>query len=71
MVSSMKISFSSKVVEEIRPGCRNLQESLIMIKFLIIMVIIPWWDAIEIWFIRGEVQFGILLKNMVGQEFLL
>ena len=71
MVSSMKISFSSKVVEEIRPGCRNLQESLIMIKFLIIMVIIPWWDAIEIWFIRGEVQFGILFKNMVGQEFLL
>ena len=71
MVSSMKISFSSKVVEEIRPGCRNLQESLIMIKFLIIMVIIPWWDATEIWFIRGEVQFGILFKNMVGQEFLL
>ena len=71
MVSSMKISFSSKVVEEIRPGCRNLQESLIMIKFLVIMVIIPWWDAIEIWFIRGEVQFGILFKSMVGQEFLL
>ena len=64
MVSSMKISFLSWVVEENRSGCRNLQTSLIMIKLLIIMVIIPWWDAIEIWFIRAKVQFGVWFKNM-------
>ena len=31
------------------------------------MVIIPWWDAIEIWFIRAKVQFGVWFKNM-GQS---
>ena len=64
MVSSMKISFLSWAVEENRSGCRNLQTSLIMIKLLIIMVIIPWWDAIEIWFIRAKVQFDVWFKNM-------
>ena len=28
------------------------------------MVIIPWWDAIEIWFIRAKVQFDVWFKNM-------
>ena len=56
MVDSRETSLSSNVVEAIRPGCRNLQRSLIMVN---LSEIFFGWYALETWVIGAKVQLGV------------